>query len=612
MNNAERGQDAEGGGASSVRSWAEFSTASSTQEYHQAWIGLQGAMIPGAVQALLLTAGEGGSFSPVAGWPRGGGEPGRLSEVLERVIEEGRGLVMELDHPGRYAMAYPGVVDGRVFAVVAVELAATRESDLQRAMEQLQWGASWLELLLRRRQADEDQAQLLHLRTAVDMLALTLDRPSCREAAMTFVTELAAAARCERVSLGLVRGRSVILEAVSHSAEVNLKMNLTRTIERVMDEALLQRREISWPTDDATVICREHEALSRQQSMVSILTLPLYGQERYYGALTVERAADQPFTERDEQFFRAVAALAGPILEVKRQAGRSVLEHARASLGEASGRLLGPLHYGRKLAVAALACAALFLFFAEGDYRLRADIALEGAIRRAVTVPFDGFILQAPFRAGDLVREGDELCLLDDRDLRLDRMVKASRLRQLEQQLQEAVSLHDRAQSSIIRAQVNQVQAELDLADAQLERTRLAAPFAGLIVNGDLSQHLGSAVKQGDVLFEVTPLDSYRVILKVDERRIADVRVGQRGELVLFSLPGQGFGFTVGKITPIAKAEEGRNYFRVEATLDSLGETLRPGMEGVGKIAVDRRKLVHIWIRDMREWLTLFFWKWLP
>lgn len=612
MSTAEHRQDAEGAAGTSVQSWAEFSAASSPQEYYQGWIRLQSAMIPGAVQGLLLASGEDMRFSPVAGWPRGGGEPGRLSEVLERVIDEGRGLVMELDQPGRYAVAYPGVVDGKVFAVVAMELAAARESDLQRAMEQLQWGASWLELLLRRRRADEDQAQLLHLRTAVDMLALTLDRPSCREAAMTFVTELAAAARCERVSLGFVRGRSVILEAVSHSAEVDLKMNLTRAIERVMDEALLQRREISWPTDDATVICREHEALSRQQAMVSVLTLPLYGQDRYYGALTVERAADQPFTERDAEFFRAVAALAGPILEAKRQAGRPVLDHARASLAEAAGRLLGPRYYGRKLAVAALACVALFLLFAEGDYRLRADIALEGGIRRAVTVPFDGFIHQAPFRAGDLVREGDELCLLDDRDLRLDRMVTGSRLRQLEQQLQEAVSQHDRAQSSIIRAQLNQVQAELDLADAQLARTRLTSPFPGLIVSGDLSQRLGSAVKQGDVLFEVTPLDSYRVILKVDERRIADVRVGQRGELVLFSLPGQEFGFTVSKITPIAKAEEGRNHFRVEAALDSVDDTLRPGMEGVGKVAVDRRKLAHIWVRDMREWLTLFFWKWLP
>ncbi|WP_028577468.1 HlyD family efflux transporter periplasmic adaptor subunit [Desulfomicrobium escambiense] len=592
--------------------WAEFSSASSTREYCQGWIGLQSAMIPGVIQGILVTAGEDGQFTPAAVWPYGGADPVRLADALERVIEDGRGLVLELDAADRYAMVYPVRVDGRLFAVVAMELAAEGEADLNRAMEQLQWGSSWLELLLRRQEADEDKARLLRLGTAVDMLALTLDRSSCGEAAMTFVTELAAASGCERVSLGLVRGRSVTLEAVSHSAEVNLKMNLTRAIERVMDEALLQRREIVHPSDDATLICREHEALSRQQGMASVVTLPLYGQGRYYGALTAERGADQPFTERDVEFFRAVAALVGPILEARRQAGLSLAEYLRASLRQAAGRLFGPLHYGRKLALGGIVCLALFLFFAEGEYRLRADLALEGAVRRAVTVPFDGFIQQAQRRAGDMVGEGDLLCRLDDRDLRLDRMVTASRYRQLEQQYQEAMSVHDRAQSSIVRAQLEQVQAELDLADAKLARTSLTAPFPGLIVSGDLSQRLGSAVRQGDVLFELTPLDSYRVILKVDERRIADVREGQRGELVLFSLPGQEYRFTVTKVTPIAKAEEGRNFFRVEAALDSVDATLRPGMEGVAKVDVDRRRLAGIWVRDMREWLTLFFWKWLP
>jgi len=612
MNSAENMQAAGERGGAAVQSWSDFASASSPQEYYQSWLALQSAMIPGTVQGILVVAGEGERFAPVAAWPRSGGDPARLSEVLERVLDGGRGVVLELDEPGRFTVAYPVLVDERMFAVVAMELAAQRESELKRAMEQLQWGASWLELLLRRRQAEEDQAVMLRLRTAVDMLALTLDRPSCGEAAMTFVTELAAASGCERVSLGFVRGRAVRLEAVSHSAEVNLKMNLTRSIERVMDEALLQRCEISFPSDDATLIFREHEALSRQQSMAAVLTLPLYGQERYYGALTVERAADRPFTERDVEFFRAVAALAGPILEAKRQAGRTVPAHARDSLVEEAGRFLGPGHYGRKLILAGLLCVALFLFFAQGQYRLSADVVLEGAVRRAVTVPFDGFIQQAQFRAGDLVKTGDVLCQLDDRDLRLDRMVTASRYRQLEQQYQEAVSQHDRAQSSIIRAQLNQIQAQLDLADAQLERTRLASPFAGLIVSGDLSQRLGSAVKQGDVLFELTPLDSYRVILKVDERRIADLEVGQHGDLVLFSLPGQEYRFRVSKITPIARAEEGRNYFRVEAALDSVDATLRPGMEGVGKVDIDRRKLASIWARDMREWLTLFLWKWLP
>ena len=39
---------------------------------------------------------------------------------------------------------------------------------------------------------------------------------------------------------------------------------------------------------------------------------------------------------------------------------------------------------------------------------------------------------------------------------------------------------------------------------------------------------------------------------------------------------------------------------------------LRPGMDGIGKIAVDRRKLIAIWSRDLIDWLRLKVWRWWP
>jgi hypothetical protein len=50
----------------------------------------------------------------------------------------------------------------------------------------------------------------------------------------------------------------------------------------------------------------------------------------------------------------------------------------------------------------------------------------------------------------------------------------------------------------------------------------------------------------------------------------------------------------------------------VEAGLGEGSERLRPGMEGVGKVSVDRRKLVWIWAHDVVDWVRLAVWKWLP
>lgn len=593
--------------------WSDFTAACSDQEYYQAWLALQSGLISGVVQGLLIVSGADKQFAPVAAWPQTGSDPQRLSDVVERVLEEHCGLLVELPDSANYAIAYPLLIDDDLSGVVALEVSVAAEADLQRAMEQLQWGVAWLEILFRRQQADLDRTTLHRLKSAVDLLAVVLGQENFSGAAMAFTTELAAISDCERVSLGFCHGRQLKLQAVSHSAEIGRKMNLTRSIERVMEEAIEQRREIAYPpVDEEVLICREHEALSRQQSMAAIVSFPLYGQGRYYGALTCERAAENPFTQRDMEFFRAVSALLAPALESKylndqplpvklRNAGRQQLE-----------RLFGSGYLGRKLLLLLLIGMAVCFSILDWDYRLSADMTLEGAIRRAVVVPFDGFIDQAPARAGDLVKQGALLCSLDDRDLRLEMLAKNSQQRQLNHQYQESVAKHDRAQAKIIKAQLEQSQAELDLIAAKLERSRLTAPFAGLLVSGDLSQRLGSAVKQGEVLFEVTPLDAYRVILKVDERRIADVQTGQQGTLVLSSLPYQQYRFSVSKITPITEAAEGRNYFRVEASLHSIDGSLRPGMEGVGKIFIDRRKLISIWTRDLLEWFRLQLWNWLP
>jgi hypothetical protein len=77
-------------------------------------------------------------------------------------------------------------------------------------------------------------------------------------------------------------------------------------------------------------------------------------------------------------------------------------------------------------------------------------------------------------------------------------------------------------------------------------------------------------------------------------------------------MPQDRLRFTVTKITAVNVAEEGRNVFRVEARLDEDAARVRPGMDGVGKIYVDERKLVWIWTHTLTDWARLWVWSWLP
>jgi len=109
------------------------------------------------------------------------------------------------------------------------------------------------------------------------------------------------------------------------------------------------------------------------------------------------------------------------------------------------------------------------------------------------------------------------------------------------------------------------------------------------------------------------PLDAYRVALQVDEHDVAFVRSGQRGEMVLASMPGERFAFQVRTVTPVNTSKDGKNYFRVEGQFDAAaGARLRPGMEGVAKVSVQERRLIWIWTRNLVNWARLKAWTWLP
>ena len=112
------------------------------------------------------------------------------------------------------------------------------------------------------------------------------------------------------------------------------------------------------------------------------------------------------------------------------------------------------------------------------------------------------------------------------------------------------------------------------------------------------------------MLFEIAPLDAYRVILRVDESEIAAVFAGQVGVLRVSSIPDVLFPFTVEKVTPVAEAEGGHNTFRVEAALNGASDRLLPGMEGIGKIIVGERRLIWIWSRTLIDRVRLWLWFW--
>ena len=606
--------------------WAKLAGFQSVEECAASWLAQQVSLIDHVAQGvLILKDASSGSFAPVAMWPQDGvNDMERLADVCERSMGGRIGLLAELPSSEEeseesseqfhcWGISYPLLIDEELSGAVALEVEAAEEEELRSAMVQLQWGMLTLELIFRRVRAREDAAVLLRLRSSVDVLASVLADQDYTETCMTFVAGVAALMRCDRVSLGLVRGSTLHIQAISHSANFDKRMNFVHALSMAMDEAVLQRQEILYPqpSEQGPLITRHHEELCKRFGAQSILTVPLYGRESYFGALTLERNEDQPFTAEEVAVCKSVFALVAPILEGKKVQDYSLARHGWEAIKKTAVRLFGPAHLGWKAAALAVCAAVIFFSFAQGEQKVTARTTLEGMVKRTVASPFRGYIKQAFVRPGDMVSEGATLCRLDERDLQLEHTDLIGQESQMLRQHQQAVAEHDWAKANVAKAQLDQVIAQIDLNGIKLGRSEIKAPFDGVVVNGDLSQKIGSVVDQGDPLFEISPLSAYRLILQVDESDISYVRPGQRGELVLSALAGK-FSFIVSKITPVTAAIEGVNSFRVEATLDGPPGNFRPGMEGISKINIGKGKLISIWTMKLREWIRLKMWAWLP
>jgi len=446
------------------------------------------------------------------------------------------------------------------------------------------------------------------------LIAIALERRSFRAAAMAIATELATRLGLERVSIGFERRGRMHVDALSHSASFDARSSLIRGLCAAMDEACDQDATLLHPSPEGTPahVVRAHERLVSDHGSGAACTVPLSSGGRIVGALTLEQAEGQHIHADAVRLCQEAAGTLGPLLDLERRAEAGPIARLRAALLEHIAHIARPGHPTARLVAAAGVAVFVLLGVMPGTHRVTADATLEGLIQRAVVAGIDGYVAEASARAGDVVRQGQVLARLDERDLVLERRQWSAGLDQLRKEYREALSVHDRTQLNILHARIAQSQAQLALLDENLTRTQLRAPFDGVIVQGDLSRSLGAPVEKGTLLFEVAPLDGYRIILEVDERDIAYVAAGKRGQLGLSAMPGETLPLAVEKITPVSSAVDGRNVFRVEASVLRPVASLRPGMEGVAKIEIGRRRLIWIWTHDLFDRLRLWAWSWWP
>lgn len=168
----------------------------------------------------------------------------------------------------------------------------------------------------------------------------------------------------------------------------------------------------------------------------------------------------------------------------------------------------------------------------------------------------------------------------------LDAATQAAELRQAEANLALANANYKRTEELYQKKFVSErardesaanlkvLEAAVALAQAKLQKTRIRAPFNGII--GIRNVSVGDYVKEGQDLINIEDIGSLKVDFRLPESHLSRLRKGQAVEMTTDALPEQTFKGTLDAIDPLIDAS-GRA-ISLRARLANPDLMLRPGM----------------------------------
>ncbi len=190
-----------------------------------------------------------------------------------------------------------------------------------------------------------------------------------------------------------------------------------------------------------------------------------------------------------------------------------------------------------------------------------------------------GRIIELNIEEGGKVKKGEVVARLDD-------SVAKAHVQQAQASLSLAVS-QDRRAGELTRqgfiskqardeaaSQLRVQRAALALAQAQLQKTTIVAPFDGLIGLRNVS--VGDYVGPGDVLVPIESVDPLQVDFRIPEQYLSLVHPGLKLRLRFDALPGQVREGEVGAISP--SIDVGGRSILLRANVGNADDALRPGM----------------------------------
>ena len=420
----------------------------------------------------------------------------------------------------------------------------------------------------------------------------------------------------ERAVLALEQRGTLQLKAISGMTQINSADPAVSTLKDMLEWASISNQETHVTQHGDTVDDPRPETKAKfadyfsASGMRGFYALPLIDDQGRLGILSFESSDPDFLTIAHLEIIKVLASQATVALRNASLYREVPFINVLEPLLQKKKQFLAMEKRRRGLMIAGAVAVGLFLIFCPLPMRVSGDATVASERTARVQSAVDGVVKNVYIREGDFVRQGATLADLEDWNYRADVAAAQARSSEALEGMNHALATNDGALAGTERVKADYWKAELARAQARLDHAAIRAPLAGVVTTRHVENAVGRHLAQGDTLAEIVETSHVTVDVAVPEDDAILLRRGESASIKLESFPLRTLQGRVTVVSPEGQVESDHRAFVARVDLSNDDGSIRPGMQGLGKVSVGWHPAGYVFFRGTAMWIWSRLWSW--
>jgi len=420
----------------------------------------------------------------------------------------------------------------------------------------------------------------------------------------------------ERSAIALEQRGSLQLKAISGITQINQADPAVSALKNMLEWASISSEEIHVTQHGDKIDDPRPETRAKfaeyfsTTGMRGFYALPLIDDQGRLGILSFE-SSDPDFLS--VAHLEIIKVLAGQATVALRNASLyrevpfiDVLE----PLLQRKNRFLAMEKRRRELMIAGAVALVLFFIFCPLPMRVSGNATVAASAVAQVQPGVDGVVKKVYVHEGDHVKRDAVVADLEDWNYRAEAAASQARYSEALEAMNRALAQNDGTRAGTERIKADYWKAELARAQERLDRTTIRSPIDGIITTPHIENAVGRRLAQGDTFAEIVETSDVTVDVAVPEEDATLLRSGEHAAIKLESFPVRTFRGDVRVVSPMAQVESEHRSFVARVNVANRDGSIRPGMQGQGKVSVGWHAAGYVVFRGIGMWIWSELWAW--